>query len=132
MTQITKTKKARREALREELTSREYLRQIHSILESDWSESNPAEQSIRLNAYFRLLAKTLPDAKDQPLTIKVDTSGKLSEQAGAVVQAVLGGQVTPTEAAAIMNILSKASSIRLDDDLEARIQKLEEEAAENE
>ncbi len=131
MTQITKAKRGRREALREELKSREYLRQIHNILESDWTGTDPAEHSTKLNAYFRLLNKTLPDAKDCPVKLKVDTSQPLFKQASSITSAVLKGEITPLEGKAVMDLLSKASSVRLDDDLEARIQKLEKEAAED-
>ena len=57
----------RREALREQLKSSEYLRQIHGILEELGEPAISRDDVIRLKArmqgYFNLLAKTLPDVK---------------------------------------------------------------------
>ena len=61
-------RKIRRESLREELKSREYLRQIHDLLSKDWDAARVAETKAKLDAYFRLLSKTLPDVKAIELT----------------------------------------------------------------
>lgn len=57
----------RREALREQLKSSEYLRQIHKILEELGDRTLTKDDVMRLKArmggYFNLLAKTLPDVK---------------------------------------------------------------------
>jgi len=61
-------KKIRREALREELKSREYIRQVHKILETDDEDLNVPAAKLKLDGYFKLLAKTLPDTKAIELT----------------------------------------------------------------
>ena len=60
-------RKIRRESLREELKSREYLRQIHKIIESDDIPDIPVAK-LRVDSYFKLLAKTLPDVKAIEMT----------------------------------------------------------------
>jgi len=61
-------KKIRREALREELQSREYIRQVHRILDTDDESLNVPAAKLKLDGYFKLLAKTLPDVKSVELT----------------------------------------------------------------
>jgi len=67
-TRAQKNRHIRRESLREELKSREYLRQVHRILNKDLAERDlPQNEIMRLKArmqgYFNLLSKTLPDVK---------------------------------------------------------------------
>lgn len=75
-------KAARREALREELKSREYIRQIHGILSSEYDNSEIPQAKMKMDGYFRLLAKTLPDLKATEITgedgepVKVSVSVK--------------------------------------------------------
>jgi hypothetical protein len=63
----TKNRLVRREALREELKSREYLRQVHKILDELAERNLPINEitrmKTRMQGYFNLLAKTLPDVK---------------------------------------------------------------------
>lgn len=66
-TRAQKNKAVRRDALREELQSREYLRQVHQILD-ELGERGLAINEIqrmktRMQGYFNLLSKTLPDVK---------------------------------------------------------------------
>ena len=67
-TRARENRKIRKEALREELKSREYLRQIHGLLDRDWDSARVAETKAKLDAYFRLLNKTLPDVKSVEVT----------------------------------------------------------------
>ena len=86
----------RKEALREELRSREYIRQVERILDKDYmqidqdvSEKDTAEEkaakmmtaaggrdtaireaNMKLGGYFKLLNKTLPDLKAVEVTGK--------------------------------------------------------------
>lgn len=82
-TRAAKTRAIRQEALRQELKSREYIRQLHAILDSRWitavtdEDGNPVydergqpvlvnmaqEKRGKADIYLRLLAKTLPDLK---------------------------------------------------------------------
>lgn len=63
-----KNKEIRREALREELKSREYIRQVHKILDTDDESINVPAAKLKLDAYFKLLSKTLPDVKAVEMT----------------------------------------------------------------
>lgn len=121
----TKTRQARQAALREELKSREYLRQIHRILEDDWQPEETGIQSAKLNAYFKLLNKTLPDAKESTLTLEIDIGQSLLAQAQAVASSALSGEITAGQADSLLNILERVSEIRAVHELEARILRLE-------
>jgi hypothetical protein len=127
----TKPRQARQAALREELQSREYLRQIHAILERDWKPEETGIQSAKLTAYFKLLAKSLPDCKELPVVLSVDPALPLARQAETVASAVLAGTITPTQADSLLNILERVSNVRATHDLEQRILKLELEANED-
>lgn len=66
-TRAQQNRAIRRDALREELKSREYLRQVHMILEELGERGMHPNEVQRLKArmqgYFNLLSKTLPDVK---------------------------------------------------------------------
>jgi hypothetical protein len=81
----TKNRQARREALREELKSREYLRQIHKILNNELAEKDLPQNEIlrmktRMQGYFNLLSKTLPDVKAVELNAVLETQPKNREE----------------------------------------------------
>lgn len=126
----TKPRQARQAALREELQSREYLRQIHRILGEDWQPEETGIQAAKLNAYFKLLNKSLPDCKELPLLLEIDQSKPLAQRAEAVASAAIAGTITPTEANALLNVMGRVAEIRAVSDLEQRILKLELEANE--
>lgn len=66
-TRAQKNRSVRRESLREELKSREYLRQVHTILkdlgERGMHPNEVVRLKTRMQGYFNLLSKTLPDVK---------------------------------------------------------------------
>ncbi|MDQ5770832.1 hypothetical protein [Thiothrix subterranea] len=125
MPKPTKTRQARQAALREELQSREYLRQIHGILASDWQPENVSVNTAKMNGYFRLLAKSLPDCKELPVVLEVDQTLPLAQRAEAVASAAIAGTITPTEANALLNVMGRVAEIKAVHELEARILKLE-------
>lgn len=125
MPRPTKTRQARQAALREELKSREYLRQIHGILASDWQPEETAINSAKMNGYFRLLAKSLPDARESPLTIEIDPNQPIAAQAQAVANAALDGKITAGQADSLLSVLGRVAEIRAVHELEGRILKLE-------
>ena len=75
--------KRRREALREDLKSREYIRQLHNLLDKDWEDKVP-EMNGKVRVLEILLKKTLPDLKaiehsadaDNPPTFQLVTYAK--------------------------------------------------------
>ena len=125
MARPTKLRQARQNALREELQSREYLRQIHGILDRDWQPEEAAINSAKLNGYFRLLAKSLPDARELPVVLDVDQTLPLAQRAEAVANAVLSGAITAGQADSLLNVIMRVSEIKAVHELEARILKLE-------
>ena len=125
MPRPTKPRQARQAALREELQSREYLRQIHRILEEDWQPENVSVNTAKMSGYFRLLNKTLPDARELPVVLEVDQTLPLAQRAEAVANAVLSGTITAGQADSLLNVLMRVSEIKAVHELEARILKLE-------
>ena len=125
MARPTKTRQARQAALREELQSREYLRQIHGILDRDWQPEEAAINSAKLNGYFRLLAKSLPDCKELPVVLDVDQTLPLAQRAEAVANAALSGVITISEADSLLSIMGRVAEIKAVHELEARILQLE-------
>ena len=121
----TKTRQARQAALREELQSREYLRQIHRILEEDWQPENVSVNTAKMSGYFKLLNKTLPDARELPVVLEVDQTLPLVQRAEAVANAVLSGTITAGQADSLLNVIMRVSEIKAVHELEARILKLE-------
>ena len=125
MARPTKLRQARQNALREELQSREYLRQIHGILDRDWQPEEAAINSAKLNGYFRLLAKSLPDCKELPVVLDVDQTLPLASRAEAVANAALSGVITISEADSLLSIMGRVAEIKAVHELEARILQLE-------
>jgi hypothetical protein len=125
MARPTKLRQARQNALREELQSREYLRQIHGILDRDWQPEEAAINSAKLNGYFRLLAKSLPDCKELPVVLDVDQTLPLASRAEAVANAALSGVITISEADSLLSIMGRVAEIKAVHELETRILKLE-------
>ena len=125
MARPTKIRQARQNALREELQSREYLRQIHGILDRDWQPEEAAMNSAKLNGYFRLLAKSLPDCKELPVVLDVDQTLPLAQRAEAVANAALSGVITISEADSLLSIMGRVAEIKAVHELETRILKLE-------
>ena len=125
MARPTKLWQARQNALREELQSREYLRQIHGILDRDWQPEEAAMNSAKLNGYFRLLAKSLPDCKELPVVLDVDQTLPLAQRAEAVANAALSGVITLSEADSLLSIMGRVAEIKAVHELEARILQLE-------
>ena len=125
MARPTKLRQARQNALREELQSREYLRQIHGILDRDWQPEEAAINSAKLNGYFRLLAKSLPDCKELPVVLDVDQTLPLASRAEAVADAALSGVITISEADSLLSIMGRVADIKAVHELEARILQLE-------
>lgn len=121
----TKTRQARQAALREELQSREYLRQIHRILGENWQPENVSVNTAKMNGYFRLLAKSIPDCKELPVVLEIDPNQPIAAQAQAVANAALDGKITAGQADSLLSVLGRVAEIRAVHELEGRILKLE-------
>lgn len=125
MANPSKMRTAKREILREELRSREYLRRITDLLESEWQAENVSVNTAKMNGYFRLLNKTLPDAKEMQMTLIVPIGGSLLERAVAISGAMMEGKVTTSQAQAAIAVLESVARISTINDLEARLAVLE-------
>lgn len=123
----------RRDALREELKAREYVRQITSIAERlnpDAKDAFAPEQvpavKARADMYFRLLDKCLPNLRpvDLPAVFPL-TNESLTENGRAVLTATSKGGLTPAEATTLLSALIAQGRLIETDELERRIEKLE-------
>ena len=125
----------RRDALREELKAREYIRQVTSIadrLNPDADDAYKPEQVPAVNArkdiYFRLLDKCLPSLRpvDVPATFQL-TGDTLTENGRAVLEATSKGELTPNEAGTMLSALVGLGRLVEVDELAQRIEQLEKE-----
>ena len=87
---MIKNRQERRESLREELKSREYIRQIHNIVGKDWitlegDEAKPTvvnksqEYKGKCDVYLSMLRKTLPDIKSVEMKVEHKHTHSLQE-----------------------------------------------------
>lgn len=123
----------RREALREELKAREYLRQLHQIAErldpaggSPFSEQQVGMAKARAEIYFRLLDKCLPSLRPVELPVELSSNGgRLMEVGARVVDALAGGRLSPSQAEGALRALAVQARLVEAEDLERRIAELE-------
>ena len=129
-------RKIRREALREELKSREYIRQIERIMDrldpdakDRFDRDDIPAVKIRLDGYFRLLDKTLPNLR--PVELPLDPGMKLpmgdstTAQTAAIVQAMAEGRIPPGAAVAAIQAVSGHLQAVSVEEYERRINALE-------
>ena len=125
----------RRDALREELKAREYLRQIDGIagrLDPDADNAFKPDQvpaaRARSDIYFRLFDKCLPNLRpiDVPAAFPL-TGDTLTENGKAVLEATSKGELTPSEASTMLSALAAMGRLTEVDDLEQRIAQLEKD-----
>jgi hypothetical protein len=125
-------RKIRRDALRDELKAREYIRQLHRIadhLDPNAKEAYLAEQvpmvKARADIYHRLLDKCLPSLRPVDLPISMSGGKTLTEQGQSVLTAMAAGEITPSEAAALMQAITAQARIIELDELDRRVATLE-------
>ena len=125
-------RKIRREALREELKAREYLRQIGGIeqrldpdAEDTYDRDDLPKVRERVGILFRLLDKCLPNLRpvDAPIQVPIDPT--YTGQGINILKAVLAGNITPTEATSLMQALSSHVRVVETDELTERLKALE-------
>lgn len=125
-------RKIRRDALREELKTREYIRQLGLIekrLDPD-NESSYDRDEIpmvkeRVTILFRLLDKCLPNLRpvDQPIDLPFKKS--LTDQGAAIMRGLAKGEITPKEATTMMQAVAAQARIIEIDEIEQRVSMLE-------
>lgn len=125
-------RKVRRDALREELQAREYLRQIDEIdrtLQGNWRDLASGElQALKLRAdlQFRRLAKVLPDLRLSSERVNVaGLNGSLTEMGRQIIAAMGGGDMSPEAGAAMLQALAAQVRITEIDELARRVSDLE-------
>lgn len=126
-------RKIRRDALREELKSREYIRQLDEIgkrLDPDNKKSFAREDvqmvKERTNILFKMLDKCLPNLKPVDTPVQIQTGDGITDQGAAILKAMVAGDITPSEAGSLMQAVSAQIRVIESDELDKRIRALEE------
>jgi hypothetical protein len=123
----------RRDALREELKAREYIRQVTDIasrLNPDDAKAFRPEQvpavKARADICFRLLDKCLPNLRPVDVPAAFPLTGEtLAENGRAVLEATSKGELAPSEASTLLSALVAQGRLVETDELERRIEQLE-------
>ena len=127
-------RKIRRDALREELKAREYIRQLTTIeqrLDPGNTDTYDREDvpmvKERVTILFRMLDKCLPNLRpvDQPVDVSFEKS--LTNQGVAIMKGLAEGELTPSEATTMMQAVAAQARIVEVDELEKRVATLESE-----
>ena len=125
----------RRDALREELKAREYVRQVTSIadrLNPDVEDSYKSDQvpavKARADIYFRLLDKCLPNLRpvDVPSVFPL-TGETFTENGKEVLDATSIGELAPSEADTLLSALVAMGRLFEIDELDQRIARFEKD-----
>jgi hypothetical protein len=105
-------RKIRRESLREELQAREYLRQLRAIekrldpgANDRYNREDIPMVKERVSIIFRMLDKCLPNLRPVNMPVQIRTGDSITDQGSAILKAMVGGEITPAEAATLMQAL---------------------------
>ena len=125
-------KKIRRDALREELKSREYIRQLSEIeqrLNPDHKKTFNTEDipkiRERTGILFKLLDKCLPNLRPVDIPIVVSQKTSLIDKSEEIIDAMAKGKISSQEASGFMSAITAHLRVVEADDLIQRIEELE-------
>ncbi len=122
-------RKVRREALRDELKAREYLRQIEEIdktLKKDDFSDNLQALKLRVDIQFRRLAKTLPDLKASSESINLEgLTGSLTKKGEKIIAAMSNGELSPDAGTSLLQAMASLTRVTEFDELAKRVKALE-------
>ena len=131
-TRVAQNRKIRRDALREELQSREYIRQLEMIqvrLNPDAKDTFKAEDipkvKERAAILFRLLDKSLPNLRPVDVPVQLPPGKTIADQGANILKAMAEGDITPSEAASLIQAVASQARIIEVDELEKRVTELE-------
>ena len=131
-TRAAQNRKIRRDALREELQSREYIRQlgmIESRLDPDAKNTFKTEDipkvKERAAILFRLLDKCLPNLRPVDVPIQLPPGKTITDQGANILKAMAAGEITPSEASTLIQAVAGQARIIEVDELEKRVAELE-------
>ena len=126
-------RKVRRDALREELKSKEYVRQLSAIeqrLDPDAKDTYDRDDipmvKERVSILFKMLDKCLPNLRPVDMPVQIPLSKTIANQGAAIIKSMSTGQITPSEATSLMQALSAQIKIVEADELNERVKALEE------
>lgn len=124
----------RRDALREELKAREYIRQTLMIAKrltpdasNAFAQEDIGRNKIRADIYFRLLDKCLPSLRPVDITnVKPITGTTLTDKGNTIIDSVISGEISTSESETLMRILIMQAKVTETDELDKRVENIEE------
>lgn len=136
-----KNKKVRRDALREELKAKEYVRQLilmanklNPKARSGYKPEDVPMVNSRVNIYLRLLDKCLPSLRPVDLPVKFDfptinNADDANKALGLIMKVVANGEITTIQAKDLSAILEGYVKTLEVVDFERRLKMIEEAIA---
>lgn len=128
----------RRECLREQLQGAAYIRELTKIAErldpgarNAYTREQVPQVKARIDVLTKLLDKALPNARDMPVKLPA-VEGELHEKSGAVLDALVRGELTPSEAKETLAAMTAHTSIVDSVELAERLKRLEGRVARRE
>ena len=125
-------RKMRRDSLREELQAREYVRQLHRILErldpgaaEHYLPQEVAAVKARADIYCRLLDKCLPSLRPVDLPVSLPHAPGLADHGRLIIEAMVQARITPDEAATVLQAIATQARVVEVDELDRRVAALE-------
>jgi hypothetical protein len=126
-------RKIRRDALREELKSKEYIRQLTAIEQrldpgskDTYDRDDIPMVKERVSILFKMLDKILPNLRPVDMPVQIPVCKTIANQGTAIIKAMSIGQITPSEATSLMQALSSHVKIVEAEELNERVKALEE------
>jgi hypothetical protein len=98
-----------------------------ALMQADGEPVTPTLDQ-RIRAAMTLANKLVPDAKDSPVSFsvgRIDGPGAALEAMGAVTDKMAAGELTPSEAGAVIGVISQYAKVYELTELERRVAELE-------
>ena len=128
----SKNRKIRRDALREELKGREYIRQLSKIeqrLDPEHKETYNLKDMPKIrersNILFKLLEKCLPSLRPTDVPVILEAKDSLQATGEGIIKSMTNGTLSPQEASSLMSAITAHLRVVEAEDLMQRIEELE-------
>ena len=126
-------KKIRRDALREELKARNYLKQLSEIEQrldpehdDTYCHDDLPKIKERTGILFKLLDKCLPNLRPIDIPVTLEVNNDLATTGEEIINSMMAGIISPQEASSLMQVLTGQLRVIETDDLTKRLERIEE------